>query len=120
MPHTPGWYPGKAESTIGDEADTLEVLALDPAKAIVTKTVFTCPSCGARKEEEMPLDSSVHFYTCTHCQKVLKPIYGDCCVFCSYATVICPQEQRRGLEDVSASMRRHVGDLRTLLKSEGK
>lgn len=119
MPQTPAWYPGKSESTIGDEADTLEVLALDPGKSIVTLTVLTCPSCGFRKEEIMPPEQSVHFYTCTQCQKVLKPIYGDCCVFCSYATVICPGEQRRALADASESMRRHVGDLRKILKDGG-
>lgn len=111
MPQTPAWYPGKAESVIDDEADTLEVLALDPAKSIVTITTLTCPSCGSRKEEVMPQEECVHFYTCTQCQKVLKPIYGDCCVFCSYATVMCPNEQRRALADAGESMRRYVGGL---------
>ena len=27
MPQTPAWYPGKSDSSIGDDADTLELLA---------------------------------------------------------------------------------------------
>jgi hypothetical protein len=110
MPQTPAWYPGKAEAAIDDDADTLEVLALDPNKAIVLQSTLTCPSCGLRKDEPMPELECVYFYTCTNCNRVLKPIFGDCCVFCSYGTVICPTEQRRALDDVSESMRRYMGD----------
>jgi hypothetical protein len=41
---------------------------------------------------------------------VLKPIFGDCCVFCSYGTVICPSEQKRALSEASASLRRFVDE----------
>jgi hypothetical protein len=111
MPQTPAWYPGKAEPpSIDDEADTLEVLALDPKRVIVLQSTLTCPSCGHRKEETMPTDQCVYFYTCESCKRVLKPIFGDCCVYCSYGTVICPTEQRRALEDASESIKRYVGD----------
>ena len=93
MAQTPAWYPGKSESAIGDEADTLEVLALDPEKSVITLTALTCPSCGFRKEETMPQEQCVYFYTCTQCAKVLKPIYGDCCVFCSFGSAKCPPIQ---------------------------
>jgi hypothetical protein len=112
MAQTPAWYPGKSEAAIDDEADTLEVLALDAARSIVLKTLMTCPACGLRCEETMPDGLCVSFYTCPRCAKLLKPIYGDCCVFCSYASVICPNEQRRALEEAGESMRRYVGDLR--------
>jgi len=110
MPQTPSWYPGKSEASIQDDADTLEVLALDPGRSIARQTVVTCPSCGFRREETMPEAQSPYFYTCTHCSKVLKPIFGDCCVFCSYGTVICPTEQRRALIEASEQIRRHVND----------
>lgn len=110
MPQTPAWYPGKTEPSIEDDADTLEVLALDPGKAVVLQTTLTCPGCGFRKDETMSDDQCVYFYTCTNCKRVLKPIFGDCCVFCSYATVICPTEQLRALDDASNSIRRYVGD----------
>ena len=78
-----------------------------------------CPACGSRKNEIMPDGECVYFYNCTGCGRVLKPIYGDCCVFCSYATVICPNEQRRALQDAGESMRRYVGDLRQKVGPKG-
>ena len=121
MPQTPAWYPGKADPpSIDDEADTLEVLALDPRRVIVLQSTLTCPSCGHRKEETMPEDQCVYFYTCDSCKRVLKPIFGDCCVYCSYATVICPTEQRRALEDASESIKRYVGDTPLAAIRDGK
>lgn len=61
--------------------------------AIRTHSVLTCPACGARSEEEMPLDACVYFYECRGCRKLLKPNRGDCCVFCSFGTVKCPPVQ---------------------------
>ena len=56
-------------------------------------SVITCPYCGHKKEEEMPLDACQYFYTCTNCSRLLKPKEGDCCVFCSYGSVSCPPVQ---------------------------
>ena len=56
---------------------------------IVIKSVINCPVCGYKKEEEMPADACQYFYQCKNCQTVLKPVAGDCCVFCSYGTVKC-------------------------------
>nr|WP_274594844.1 GDCCVxC domain-containing (seleno)protein [Parasedimentitalea marina] len=42
----------------------------------------------------MPTDSCQWFYDCTKCGAVLKPLPGDCCVFCSYGTVPCPPIQQ--------------------------
>lgn len=56
---------------------------------IVTKSTITCPVCGFRKEEDMPIDACQYFYECTNCGTVIKPINNDCCVFCSYGTVPC-------------------------------
>ncbi|MEL6103792.1 MAG: GDCCVxC domain-containing (seleno)protein, partial [Pseudomonadota bacterium] len=33
---------------------------------------------------------------CTSCKTVLKPLPGDCCVYCSYGTVACPPIQEGG------------------------
>jgi len=60
---------------------------------IQTRSVLTCPACGARAEEEMPQDACVYFYECRGCGKLLKPNKGDCCVFCSFGTVKCPPIQ---------------------------
>ncbi|MDH5654868.1 MAG: hypothetical protein OEZ34_03100 [Spirochaetia bacterium] len=52
-----------------------------------------CPKCGFTKNEKMPEDSCQFFYTCTNCGSLLKPLKGDCCVFCSYGDVRCPPLQ---------------------------
>ena len=54
---------------------------------------ITCPNCGYKKVEEMPTDACRFFYECKNCKKILKPLQGDCCVFCSYGTVPCPPIQ---------------------------
>ncbi|HEX7455133.1 MAG TPA: GDCCVxC domain-containing (seleno)protein [Gallionella sp.] len=59
----------------------------------ILQSVITCPHCGAVKEETMPLDACQFFYECTVCHTVLRPKHGDCCVFCSFATVPCPPVQ---------------------------
>jgi hypothetical protein len=33
------------------------------------------------------------FYVCKGCEEKLKPLPGDCCVFCSYGSVPCPPVQ---------------------------
>lgn len=60
---------------------------------IQTRSVLTCPSCGARSEEEMPQDACVYYYECRACKRLLKPNKGHCCVFCSFGTVKCPPVQ---------------------------
>ncbi|MEO5818962.1 MAG: GDCCVxC domain-containing (seleno)protein [Vicinamibacteraceae bacterium] len=54
------------------------------------RATITCPNCGAAATETMPADQCVYFYECTACRAVLRPKYGDCCVFCSYADRPCP------------------------------
>ncbi|MCL4538316.1 MAG: hypothetical protein M1378_01715 [Bacteroidetes bacterium] len=56
-------------------------------------SVITCPGCGYKKAETMPTDACQHLYVCENCHTLLKPLPGDCCVFCSYGTVKCPPKQ---------------------------
>lgn len=63
---------------------------------ISLQSVITCPQCGHKKEETMPEDSCMHFYECEKCKTLLKPLAGDCCVFCSYGSVKCPPVQLSG------------------------
>jgi len=53
-----------------------------------------CPQCGFEKEETMPTNACQYFYECTACHSLLKPLSGDCCVFCSFGTVKCPPVQQ--------------------------
>lgn len=63
-------------------------------KAIILQSVITCPVCGHKEEEMMPVDACQFFYTCKECKTRLKPKEGDCCVFCSYGSVACPPIQQ--------------------------
>ncbi|NNE47596.1 MAG: hypothetical protein HKN37_13160 [Rhodothermales bacterium] len=63
------------------------------AKPIELRSTISCPECGHSKEETMPTDACRYFYVCESCSTRLQPKHGDCCVFCSYATVKCPPIQ---------------------------
>ncbi len=56
-------------------------------------STIKCPHCGSERQEQMPTDACQFFYDCTHCGEVLRPLAGDCCVFCSYGTVVCQSMQ---------------------------
>lgn len=60
----------------------------------LTSTI-TCPECGHKKEETMPTDACQFFYECENCKKVLRPLDGDCCVYCSYGSLACPSIQEK-------------------------
>lgn len=57
------------------------------------RSTITCPDCSAKSTETMPTNACVFFYTCPACGTRLKPLEGDCCVFCSYGDVKCPPVQ---------------------------
>lgn len=63
-------------------------------KSIITKSIITCPKCGVSEGEEMPTDACQFFYECKSCKVLLKPVKGDCCVFCSYGSIPCPPIQQ--------------------------
>jgi hypothetical protein len=66
-------------------------------------SVITCPQCGATAREEMPTDACIYFYQCKGCLQLLRPVPGDCCVFCSFGSFKCPPVQReRGCCPASA------------------
>jgi hypothetical protein len=61
--------------------------------AMRLKSTITCPKCGYRSIEIMPTDACQIIYDCQGCGTVLKPLSGDCCVFCSYGDTPCPPVQ---------------------------
>ncbi|PPC89256.1 MAG: hypothetical protein CTY34_12060 [Methylobacter sp.] len=63
------------------------------AKLPALMSAITCPACGFSQQETMPVNACIYFYPCSHCETLLKPNPGDCCVFCSYGTVACPPKQ---------------------------
>ena len=63
----------------------------------VLASALTCPNCGHVKLEIMPTDACLWFYECESCHALLRPRPGDCCVFCSFGSIKCPQvQQQRG------------------------
>ncbi len=64
------------------------------SEAIILESEISCPECGHRETETMPMDACQWFYDCKACGALLKPKKGDCCVFCSYGTVACPPVQQ--------------------------
>jgi hypothetical protein len=62
------------------------------AEAIPLSTLV-CPHCGHAKAETMPAAACLFFYDCEGCGRRLRPLAGDCCVFCSFGTVPCPPVQ---------------------------
>ena len=64
-------------------------------------SIITCPECGFQKVETMPNNACQYFFECENCRSKLKPLAGDCCVFCSYGTVKCPSIQAGGSCSIS-------------------
>jgi hypothetical protein len=71
---------------------------------IALQSTITCPTCGHTAEESMPVDACLVRYYCKGCAHEMRPMTGDCCVFCSYGTVACPpiQEERAGLSGAAS------------------
>lgn len=64
------------------------------SKKKTLESTITCPNCGHHKAEIMPTNSCVYFYECGNCHSLLKPLEGDCCVYCSYGSAKCPSMQK--------------------------
>jgi hypothetical protein len=69
---------------------------VDAVMAVQLQSILTCPHCGLQAKEAMPIDACQFFYECKGCGTLLKPLAGDCCVFCSYGSVPCPPIQAAG------------------------
>ena len=68
---------------------------MDGGPKLIAESILTCPKCGHRATETMPTDACQFFYDCKGCGERLKPLPGDCCVFCSYGSVPCPPIQAK-------------------------
>jgi hypothetical protein len=66
---------------------------MSEAAPIALHSTITCPACGHRQHETMPVNACQFFYDCQGCGILLRPKAGDCCVFCSYGDTPCPPIQ---------------------------
>lgn len=65
---------------------------------LILESTLTCPECGSLQAEIMPVDAWQWYFECRQCHAVLNPREDDCCVFCSYGSVPCPDVQQRNAE----------------------
>jgi hypothetical protein len=56
------------------------------------QSTLTCPECRTKTTSTMPDDACVFFFECPKCKTLLRPLQGDCCVFCSYGDHKCPPQ----------------------------
>lgn len=68
----------------------MPVMNATPQNPLDNVSIITCPECGGTTAETMPENACVYFYRCRHCGAMLRPLAGDCCVFCSYGDRPCP------------------------------
>ena len=64
-----------------------------PDQVVELESTITCPICSHEETETMPTNACQFFYECVGCGELLRPLTGDCCVFCSYGSVVCPPIQ---------------------------
>lgn len=72
---------------------TCDTCTIYNGKEVELQSTITCPYCGHQKTEMMPTNACEYFYECEKCKTRIKPLQGDCCVYCSYGTVKCPPIQ---------------------------
>jgi hypothetical protein len=87
---------GVTAKNLNDLADELERKILALHRVMKPLSVITCPHCQCQATETMPTNACKFLYDCAGCGKRLKPLPGDCCVFCSFGTVPCPPMQEDG------------------------
>ncbi|TMH04738.1 MAG: hypothetical protein E6H67_10220 [Betaproteobacteria bacterium] len=63
-------------------------------ESVILESILTCPVCGFASVEVMPTNACIFFHECANCHSLLRPLSGDCCVFCSYGSVKCPSVQQ--------------------------
>jgi len=78
---------------------------------VIASSTLTCPECGHVSKDVMPTDACQYFYDCKGCGVVLKPLKGDCCVYCSYGDVKCPPIQNDHLTSNLSVSSRMLPDL---------
>jgi hypothetical protein len=74
------------------EPEPLHLVEEPPQARVVMQlqSTLTCPKCSYQAVETMQTDACRFFYECKGCGERLKPLAGDCCVFCSYGSAPCP------------------------------
>jgi hypothetical protein len=56
---------------------------------------LSCLECAHAKLETMPTDACQYLYESKGCSVLVKPLRGDCCVFCSYGNRRARRSKKR-------------------------
>lgn len=59
-------------------------------------SVVTCPECGWYEPVAIPDAPGRYVHKCPGCGIRLRPNLGECCVFCVYGNVRCPDGEADG------------------------
>jgi hypothetical protein len=59
----------------------------------ILRSDLRCPHCAHCETLSMPTDACLFFHECAACHSMIRPDSGDCCVFCSFGSVVCPPMQ---------------------------
>jgi len=46
------------------------------------EATIDCPNCHQGTTATIPEDECLYFFECPRCNVTMKPLAGDCCVFC--------------------------------------
>lgn len=65
---------------------------------IQLRTVIQCPHCGFKITEKMPLSRKVMVYHCPSCNEYSHVDSAQCCIFCQFARLSCPEKQQLALD----------------------
>lgn len=64
------------------------------ASKVMLDAVLRCPFCLGEELLRMPENFCEILRPCRFCRRIIRPRPGDCCVYCSFATVPCPPHQQ--------------------------
>lgn len=81
-----------------------------PTPGPILQSTLRCPHCGHAETLDMPTDACVFFHECAGCGAVMRPRAGDCCVFCSFGSQVCPPMQPGGSGCCGPSTMSAAGD----------
>ena len=63
------------------------------------ESTITCPGCGHSRTMTMEEFDPRTVWPCPACGSTLRPLPGEHCIYCSYASLPCPPVQRAALAE---------------------
>ena len=83
--------PSEQSIAVEEAVELEEVVELE--NIVADSSAITCPKCGFTSIEELPTEVCLLAHDCDSCGHTMRPVSGDCCVFCTHGEVKCPSMQ---------------------------